>query len=264
MNNYDFHFLPFHKLGRGNRILLAFHGIGQDGASCFQPFEAHLGDVYTIYAFDLFFHGKSIFSKGELVTKDLWQSIILDFLLKNNINKFDIAGFSMGGRFALATLEAFPDHIEKVFLIAPDGVSEHPLYGFATRFWLIRRVFEWSMQKPQPFFSVVNVARQVGLVNSSMQRFVQQVLNTPEKRQTVYNSWVNFRNLRFDIPALHQLASNNNITVYLFVGEFDTLLKPAAVRKLAALLPANQYITLKSGHTKLVEHAASRISALFR
>ncbi|MCF2489654.1 alpha/beta fold hydrolase [Dyadobacter sp. CY347] len=256
--------LPYQKLGRGPKILLAFHGIAQDGASCFQSFEAQLGEHYTIYAFDLFFHGKNISSKSDLVTKELWRNIILDFVAKNNIDKFDVAGFSMGGRFALATLEFFPDRIENVFLIAPDGVSEHPLYGFATRFWLTRRVFEWSMQKPQPFFSVVNVAKQAGWINSSMQRFVQQVLNTPEKRQTIYNSWVNFRNLRFDIPALHRLAVRSNVKIYLLVGEFDTLLKPASVRKLAALLPANQYVTLKSGHTKLVDHAATWICALFK
>jgi pimeloyl-ACP methyl ester carboxylesterase len=256
--------LHYHKLGNGPKSLLAFHGVGQDGAGCFQPFEAHLSDVYTIYAFDLFFHGKSNPSKSELITKENWRVLIQGFLVGNGINKYDVAGFSMGGRFALATLELFPDKVENIFLIAPDGVSEHPFYGFATRFWFTRRVFKWSMQEPQPFFNAVNFAKQVGLVNSSMHRFVQQVLNTPEKRTIIYNSWVNFRNLRFDIPALRRLASDNSVAIYLFVGEFDTLLKPRAVRKLAALLPADQYITLKSGHTKLVEHAASWICALFK
>lgn len=256
--------LHFHKLGRGNRILVAFHGIGQDGASCFQSFEKLLGERYTIYAFDLYFHGLSFGAQSGVVTKEIWEEQVRHFLEEEQINKFDVAGFSMGGRFALATMELFPNRIENIFLIAPDGVSEHPLYGFATRFWITRQLFKWSMQKPQPFFNVVNFAKQVGLINSSMLRFVQQVLNTPEKRQTIYNSWVNFRNLRFDIPALHQLALDNSITTYLLVGEFDTLLKPAHVRKLAALLPPDQYIILKSGHTRLVEHAASWIFTLFR
>ncbi|WP_229208554.1 alpha/beta fold hydrolase [Dyadobacter psychrophilus] len=256
--------IHYQKLGHGPKTLLAFHGIGQDGASCFQPFEAHLGGIYTTYAFDLFFHGKSNFSKAEVVTKELWQNLVHEFLVKNNIQKFDVAGFSMGGRFALATLELFADNIENVFLIAPDGVSEHPLYGIATRFWPARQLFQWSMRKPEPFFAVVNALKQADLLNSSLHRFVEQVLNTPEKRQIIYNSWVNFRDLRFDITALHQLAVAKNIRIYLFMGEFDTLLKPTHVRKLAALLPSDQYIILKSGHTKLVEHAASWICALFK
>ena len=49
---------------------------------------------------------------------------IREFLRKENISRFDVAGFSMGGRFALATLEAFPEKIGNVFLIAPDGEKQ--------------------------------------------------------------------------------------------------------------------------------------------
>lgn len=264
MNNSDFHFLPFHKLGRGNRILLAFHGIGQDGASCFRPFEKLLGERYTIYAFDLYFHGLSFGAELGIVTKQVWVEQVELFLEKEKIERFDVAGFSMGGRFALATLEGFSARIDDVFLIAPDGVSEHPLYSLASRFAPARQVFRWSMQRPETFFKVANGLQKAGLVNASLYRFTQQVLNTPEKRQTIYNSWVNFRDLRFDIPGLYQTASINNVSIYLFVGQFDKLLKPAAVKKLADLLPKNQYIQLKSGHTQLVEQAALWIFALFK
>ena len=256
--------LPFHKLGRGNRILLAFHGIGQDGASCFRPFEKLLGERYTIYAFDLYFHGLSLGVQSGVVTKQFWVEQVRYFLETEKIDKFDIAGFSMGGRFALATLEGFPERVNDVFLIAPDGVSEHPLYSLASRFAPARGLFRWSMKRPDAFFKVADVLQKAGLVNASLYRFTQQVLNTPEKRQTIYNSWVHFRDLRFDISALYQKASINNVSIYLFVGQFDKLLKPAAVRRLADLIPKNQYIQLKSGHTQLVEQAASWIFALFK
>ncbi|MCE7068377.1 alpha/beta fold hydrolase [Dyadobacter sp. CY326] len=256
--------LPFHKLGHGQRILLAFHGIGQDGVTCFQPFEAQLGKHYTIYAFDLFFHGKGVSMKSELITKQFWQSILHDFLAINNIERFDIAGFSMGGRFALATLEAFADRIDNVYLMAPDGISEHPIYALASRFSPARSIFRWSMQHPNAFLGISGFLQKAGLIHASLYRFVQQVLDTPEKRQTIYNSWVNFRALRFDISALYQKASTNNVSIYLFVGQYDKLLKPAAVRKLAALLPLDQYIVLKTGHTQLVDQAAAWICALFK
>ncbi|HEV7381123.1 MAG TPA: alpha/beta hydrolase, partial [Dyadobacter sp.] len=180
--------LHYHKLGHGPNTLLAFHGIGQDGVSCFQPFVENLGDHYTIYAFDLFFHGESNppntgkkLSDPELITKEIWKDTITDFLQKNDITRFDIAGFSMGGRFALATLESYPDRIDKAFLIAPDGVSEHPLYTLASRFPLTRSLFRWSMQKPVLFFRTAELLAKVKIVHSSLIRFTQHVLNTPEK-----------------------------------------------------------------------------------
>ena len=98
MNNFIPETLHYHKFGHGPAILLAFHGIGQDGVSCFKSFADHLGDRYTIYAFDLYFHGKSIqpsnadfFLNNEVITKETWTKLIRDFLLKENISRFDVS-----------------------------------------------------------------------------------------------------------------------------------------------------------------------------
>jgi len=255
--------IPYTRLGAGPRILLAFHGIGQDGSSCFAPILQSLGKHYTIYAFDLPFHGQNADAPFEVISKADWKQSIQHFLQTNNIARFDITGFSIGGRFALATLEAFPESIDHAFLIAPDGVSEHPMYALATRIPPARWAYGWLMRHPGVFFPGVRVARTLQLASKSLVRFTQQVLNTPEKRQTIYRSWVAFRDLRFHIRALVKTANANGVTIYLFAGVYDSLLKPKAVKKLAELLPENQYIELKSGHTRLVEHASTWICALF-
>lgn len=258
------HQIPHTKLGSGPNILLAFHGIGQDGPACFSAIEKFLGQHYTIYAFDLPFHGQNSGVPFEVVSKIAWKESIQSFLNQNHITRFDISGFSIGGRFALATLEAFAENIDNAFLIAPDGVSEHPMYTLATRVPPARWIYGWLMRHPRIFFSIVQTARTLQLASKSLVRFTQQVMNTPEKRQTIYQSWVAFRNLRFDIHELARTASANGVKVLLFVGVYDNLLKPQAVSKLARLLPADQYIELKSGHTRLVEHAAAWICTLFK
>jgi pimeloyl-ACP methyl ester carboxylesterase len=260
--------LHHHRSGHGPHILLAFHGIGQDGSSCFQSFTTNLSDYYTIYAFDLFFHGKSThnftadFSKNDLITKETWATTIRNFLLRENISRFDIAGFSMGGRFALATLESFSDQIDKAFLIAPDGVSEHPLYTLASRFSPTRGLFRWLMQHPQALFKTAGSLQKMGMVHSSLYRFTKQVLNTPEKRLAIYCSWVAFRGLHFHIPSLYQTIAARNIKLYLFIGKYDKLLPPSAVKKLSDLLPAEQYLILQSGHAMLVEKTAALLPEL--
>ncbi|MEO6283425.1 MAG: alpha/beta hydrolase [Dyadobacter sp.] len=256
--------LNYQKLGTGPNILLAFHGIGQDGISCFKSLETHLDEHYTIYAFDLFFYGQSKNPPEQVITKDLWTKLVGDFLTQHSISKFDVAGFSMGGRFALATVEAFSSQIENAFLIAPDGVSEHPLYTLASRFAPTRFLFKWMMQHPETFFRYVHIFQKTGFLNSSLVRFTEQVLNTQEKRETIYNSWVAFRQLRFDIPQLYAKAKENRIRIILFTGKFDKLLKAADVKKLADLLPADHYIVLKSGHSQLVEQAGAWICTLFK
>jgi pimeloyl-ACP methyl ester carboxylesterase len=254
--------LHFHKSGFGPHVLLAFHGIGQEGASCYKPLTDNLSDYYTIYAFDLFFHGKSIDTSRELVTKNLWQEIIQDFLKAEHIHRFDVTGFSMGGRFALATLEIFPDKIDRAFLIAPDGVSEHPLYSLASRFPPTRNLFGWFMRDPRLFLKTTHMLAKVGVVNSSLLKFTENMINTPQKRYTIYHSWLAFRHLRFNIPQLYQTIQAHHIDLYLFIGKYDKLLKAENVTSLSRLLPADRYILLPSGHTQLVEKVGALVRVL--
>jgi pimeloyl-ACP methyl ester carboxylesterase len=262
--------LHYHKLGNGPHTLLAFHGIGQDGKSCFDSFAENLGGYYTVYAFDLFFHGESnqtsiTDSLDKVpVSKEFWKDIISYFLDKEDISRFDVAGFSMGGRFAMATLESFSNQIEKAFLIAPDGVSEHPVYAFASRVTPARYVFRWLMEHPEVFLNLASILKKTGLIHGSLHRFTQQVLNTPAKRLTVYNSWVTFRKLKFNISELIQKLENDRIDLYLFIGKYDKLLKPKAVKSLAKLLPPERYIVLQSGHGQLVDKVSEYCAKFLR
>ena len=262
MTDFSKEILHYSKLGHGPKILLAFHGIGQDGASCFKPFKENLGESYTIYAFDIFFHGKSdssqnySFSDKQPLIKPVWAALINDFLTKENISHFDIAGFSMGGRFALATLELFSARIDKAFLIAPDGVSEHPLYTLASRFSPTRNLFRWSMKNPKLFLKTADILQKVGLIHGSLYRFTKNILDTPDKRKVIYYSWLTFRKLRFNISSLYQKIVSDHIDLYLFIGKYDRLLNENAVKKLTLLLPSDRYIILQSGHSQLVEKVA--------
>jgi pimeloyl-ACP methyl ester carboxylesterase len=259
--------LHYHRLGHGPKILLAFHGIGQTGLSCFQAFAGSLGNDYTIYAFDLFFHGQSqgihghdSFSEEDMVTKPVWEKLISTFLLEHTIERFDIVAFSMGGRFALATLEAFSQQIDKAFLIAPDGVSEHPVYTLASRFPPTRKLFHWALQNPDTLIKSAGLFEKLGLIHNSLIRFTQYMLADPKRQETIYRSWLAFRMLKFDIPAVYQKLEGTKI--YLFVGKYDKLLKAKDVKKLSVLLPKGQYHVLSAGHAHLVDKATGFIQEI--
>jgi pimeloyl-ACP methyl ester carboxylesterase len=256
-----YHTLPFTKLGHGPKTLLAFHGAGQNGAVCYEPFAHQMGDHYTIYAFDLYFHGVNQpamdFQNEEILTKKIWEEEIKAFLRKNQIERFDVAGFSLGGRFALATLECFSTQIDRILLMAPDGVTEHPIYTLASRFKPTRKLFSWLMKNPQALLSFAYYLKKTGIIHESLLRFVNQILNTPEKRLQIYNAWVGFRAMHFDIPQLYKLVEQNNIDLFLFIGKYDKLLPPHAVKPLAKLLPPHRLLIIPCGHTQIVEKVAS-------
>ena len=102
--------LHYQKIGHGKKILLSFHGMGQDFL-CFQKFAQTFDNQYTIYLFDLPYHGKSggingnNYVENEVITKEIWEEYLGEFLQESQIQTFSIIAFSMGGRFALATVD---------------------------------------------------------------------------------------------------------------------------------------------------------------
>ena len=251
--------LPFHRFGTGAKHLLCFHGVGQDGYTCFLPFEQYLGDVYTIYAFDLPFHGQNAGSRelihSEYISKKQWKLLLQTFLTNHDIQQFDIAGFSIGGRFALATIESFSAQIEKAYLIAPDGIYEHPVYAVASRFAPARFTYRSLMKQPTTLQKLLNWIGKLNIFPSKLITFSKNMISTPEKRTVIYNSWIGFRNLKFDIPGLYRTHIAGKIEVYLFVGSNDQLLTSEQVKKLSHLLPQKNFIVLPCGHSKIVEQA---------
>lgn len=259
--------LFYKKMGAGSKPLLVFHGVGQTGGDCFSSFEADLGSRYTIYAFDLPFHGKSKeyfrderWGKGDQpVSREEWRRFLGSFLEEHGIRKFSLAGFSLGARFVLASLDAFRDRIENVFLIAPDGVADQPVYRLATSTALLRKVFYRVMKNPHHLRKCAGFLRQAGLLHAGVVKILTHMTSSDELAMTVYRSWVNFRKLNagrdFDEHRLDELRDR----IFLFLGLNDPLIRERDLGALTSVLPEDHIVRLRAGHTSLVEHAAHYI-----
>ncbi len=259
--------LNYEILGNGPEPLLAFHGIGQTGKECFGAWERDLGNHFTIYAFDLPFHGRSapLFRASrwdhgnEPVSKEEWKEFMEAFLIQNGISRFSIAGFSLGGRFALATLELFFDRIDKAYLIAPDGVTDHFMYRLATASEIMRGVFLQVMKRRKMLQKAAGFLQNSGLVHMSLVRVLNRLTTSDEQAAMVFRSWANFRKLRPSAGFYQDDSRDFEGMVFLFLGKYDHLLKERNVRPLLRKLRPSQVIQLNSGHTASVGAAAAEI-----
>ena len=244
--------LHYQKLGRGPRVLLAFHGFGQD-LSYYEPVAAALDELYTIYAFDLFFHGQSWLDKTHTpVTKSFLTELLQRFLEKEKLEKFSVAGFSMGGKFALTVLESFPDRIYSIFLVAPDGIKTSFWYNVATYPGWLSGVFKRTVVKPKLFFRFVNTLNRYNLMHPSITRFTAHQMNSPAKRLKIYKSWTGFKLLQFDLPFIIDLLNSKQIPVVIFLGTFDKIITAEGLEFFTKALQNGRVITLKTGHSHLL------------
>ncbi|MBK6264289.1 alpha/beta hydrolase [Marivirga sp. S37H4] len=254
---YDGHRLDYSISGNGKQILFAFHGFGQHG-KYYEPFAEKLGDIYTIYSFDLFYHGESDWKdKIHPLKKEDWKKIIEIIVDKHSIQTFAVCGYSMGGKFAMASLEAFPDKIDQLLLIAPDGIKTLFWYSLATYPTSFRRFFRAMVTKPKYFYNLINFSKKLGLVDKSLLKFANSQMNTRAKRRRVYLSWVTFRFLSFDLKKIAKIINQHKIPTYMITGKYDKII--TANNMLDLLKHVHQYhnIILEAGHNSLIKDSAA-------
>ncbi|RIJ43021.1 alpha/beta fold hydrolase [Pontibacter oryzae] len=253
--------LHYRVIGKGKRVLLAFHGYGQS-SSYYLPMEKALGDDYTIYAFDLFFHGRSQLHKHDMpLTKEFLAGFINHFLEKKGIARFSLMGFSMGGKFALTLVEQMPQHIEELFLIAPDGIKTSFWYNIATYPGWLQQLFKRTVLKPEAFFKMLQVLNKYNLVHKSLIRFAHFQMDSTPKRLRIYRSWIGFRDLNFDIRKIVKLLNTNKVPGTMFLGEYDEIISPKRVAVFIDALNQGELVVLKAGHSNLLQEVADMLHA---
>jgi pimeloyl-ACP methyl ester carboxylesterase len=251
--------LYYSKSGLGSTHLLLFHGFGQH-SHVFQPWNEHLQENFTIYSFDLFFHGKSTWTSDTALEKADWKNVIADFLKQEGIEQFTVGGFSLGGKFAMVTLECFPEKVNKLFLLAPDGIKTSAWYSLATYPIATRSLFKSMIEKPERFFTLIKIARKLNLVDKGIVRFVENQMNTKEKREQVYLTWVFFRHIKVELDGLSLVINKKGIPVTMIVGKFDKVIVAENMKLLLDKLDNKELFVLEAGHNDLIRTSVQLIS----
>src|SRR6185369_4055292 len=164
---------------------------------------------------------------------------------------FEIAGFSIGAKFALATVELFPERISRIILLAPDGIKNNLWYSFATRTSLMRSLFRSLILKPKRLQAVIKFLKFFHVEDKNLLRFVEFQLSTEEKRKRVYNSWIYFRHLSFNLKDLSLQLNSRNIPVIFILGKSDKVIPFKVIEEFAKTLNNCQFQLLDVGHPEI-------------
>lgn len=247
--------------GLGSRALLLFHGAGQD-RSVFNQIPSQLSAKYRLYAFDLFFHGESEWRSDLALSKSEWRSIILKFAEDEQVEHWTVLGYSIGARFALATLETCPEQTHGCFLVAPDGIPSSPWFNTATQTILGRTIFKACMQAPSLMEHSLSLAVKVGSLDQATARFIEHQLNTGQKRQRVYAMWITFRNLRFRKKILQQLINSYHTPVRVYLAARDGMINEKPIRRFLKRLKSAHLEVIDSNHRRILNESLERIARL--
>lgn len=254
------HRLYYQTLGSGPKVMLLFHGYGQDHR-VFGKIISSLDQGYTLYAFDLFYHGRSSSpSTDPPITASEWANLIHRFLRMHQINRIDMLGYSMGGRFALSLVEHLSQSIDRVVLLDPDGIQSSRWYWFASTTRLGRMLLRRTVVRPQLLFMLIKIARKHSLVQSSMLKFAERHMRTRRHRYWVYRRWAGLRGIRPRLPRVIRQSNRQSILIEIYLGQYDRIIRRRAVVSFYKRLNNRRLYQLPCGHNALIQAVVAHLS----
>jgi pimeloyl-ACP methyl ester carboxylesterase len=211
----------YEKIGGTLPPLLLFHGFGQDRYA-FRSWFSILTQHYTIYTIDVYYHQESNRPLCEITLAE-WKYALQAFLHQESIDSFSLGAFSLGGRFALASMILFPTKIEKLYLVAPDGIYKSLWYQLSTS-PIINKFFKYLMYHPKVFFGLLDTLEYLKLVQPVLIKFARYELQSETNRKSVYKCWTYLKPFLFSGSEINQIIARHNIPTHLFLGEKDRII----------------------------------------
>jgi pimeloyl-ACP methyl ester carboxylesterase len=251
--------LHFLKSGSGSRLLLAFHGYGDD-AEQYDPMLEYLHNDYIILSFDLPYHGKSKWPDEVHFTKKKLGSMVSALMAEYQVDKVSLMGYSIGGRVALTILEYLPAHIDKVALIATDGLVVNPYFYFFTRTQIGKRIFRNMLEKPRNYTRVMDWLKARKWVDAARHKFASHFLQSEPGRKFLLKVWPAMNDIIPQPKKLKSLIHKYKIPVSIFMGAYDKIMPPSLAKKFGTGLDTVQLHILEKGHRVLDNENARQIA----
>ncbi|HTS43277.1 MAG TPA: alpha/beta hydrolase [Puia sp.] len=230
--SYKSSLIHYQRAGDGGRLIIGLHGYGESG-DAFDFLEADLPSDFSLIAIDLPFHGKTSWNEGLNFTPADLITIINRIVepIFSHEPKIYLMGFSLGARIALGVITQMHNRIEKIILLAPDGLHSNGWYWFATQTWLGNHLFSFTMHHPGWLFGFINICNKTKLIGPSTQKFTMYYIQTDQVRNELYQRWTSMRNFKNDPGRIKSLIFKTKIPVRLIYGEFDRIIPVESGKK---------------------------------
>lgn len=240
--------------GSGDSTLICFHGFGQR-AKVFNPLALQLNN-FRIISIDLFFHGESQRKSDRKYLKHKeWQSIFKGLLTQESVLRFSLLGYSMGGRYTISCLLSFQDRIDRVILIAPDGIIKRFWFEFATMPIGPAQLFSQFMHNPKPFFRFLSFLERTKLMNATTLKFARSQLKNDTQRLQVLNCWIMLRYLEIAPSQLSKLLDLTPKQSLVIFGANDKVIDHKQHQKFFRLLHQSRVKIINARHHDMVDQS---------
>ncbi|MBN9482473.1 MAG: hypothetical protein BGO70_17995 [Bacteroidetes bacterium 43-93] len=251
--------LHFVSAGSGSKVLLAFHGYGNDAAMLL-PLARYIGDEFTLICVNLPHHGSSYWSANAYLEPSDLYLILKHVKELTGVSQFSLLGYSMGGRVCLKMAELYPESIDKVVLLASDGLSFNTFYYFLTRTTPGKYLFNSFLNRPKHYMHLIELARRRNWIDASRYKFAMQYLKEEADRQFLLRVWPSMAYLIPDYKKLKKAVEQYGIELHLFMGIYDKVIPVSMGKQFVENHSIGKLHIVEKGHRVLDEETMPQIA----
>lgn len=228
---------------QGAPTLVLIHGFSAS-LQTWEPWVQRLGDDYRIISLDLPGHGLTRAPAGYQASIEGYRDLVHQFLETQNVERFALAGSSMGGNVAWEYALAYPDQLDALILVDASGWEDTraeaasdpqvfkllrnpvlgPLLVNLDSSRLVRQGLEASFADP-------------GLVDDAMLARYTQLARAPGHREILLQMTLGYRNRHY---ATAQRLAALQMPVLILSGDTDRLVPPAHAQQFQDAIPGSQ------------------------
>jgi pimeloyl-ACP methyl ester carboxylesterase len=249
--NYKNSKVHYTRFGEGSQLLIALHGFADQGA-LFCALEQSLSSYYTVYSIDLPFHGKTKWSASHFDQKDL-SGIIEVIRQKEAKERINFMGYSMGGRLVQKLLFEWIPVVDKVYLIAPDGLNTKWMFNVNMMPLPLRHMIHWLLKNPNWMIWLIRKSYRWKLISKFIHDFAFYHISTKEKRDRIFNTWYSLGQFRLNLYKVKKLLLKYPIPVTMFFGKRDEVIPPDSGKLLSDGLNNVEIHLIDEGHLLIDE-----------
>lgn len=260
--------LHYYKFGKGEQIMLCFHGYGMHGKQ-FKLFEHEsLGLKYTFYGFDLFFHkqtqlkNQSLQAVKEGISKKELASLVLDFCKHEGINRFSVIGYSMGSHYATAVVEELAEMVNEYIVLAPSSLNPGLLTSYFSKNKTGNKLLEKLILSKKALTTMLKLGKRLRFLDKVGYDILSKEFGTSELRFNFYACFTYLRFLETNEPRLLQALQNQPIKSIFIFGKRDMMYPPKIGNTFIKKLSKAEVIILDENHEMINHNFVSKLSDL--
>lgn len=259
--------MHYYKFGSGNKIMLCFHGYGMHGKQ-FRVLEENLGETYTFYGFDLFFHketkliDESVANVKKGITKKELNSLFLDFCESEGIDRFSVIAYSMGSFYASTLIEESPQRIDEFIVAAPSNFKPGLVLRFLSNNKIGNKMLERLALSNYGMVNLLSALKRIKVVDEKGYEILYREIATVELRFIFYACASYLRLLKLDTKKfITQLNQHQIKSIFIFGSRDKSYPAKIGVRIIPQIALAKQLV-INEDHDMVNSFFAQQLSTL--